>query len=191
MSAGIGGARAGSGGDGGKAGGRSVCMPDGTGCPDGCRAKEHDGHAYVLCVSSDEKDVVDADEAADRCAALGDLGLAWIESSDENTFLRNWIMDTAPDDGVVWMGASDQGTEGKWVWGLGSDAEQFFSGSANDGGGAYLDRFEDFGEGQPGSSRGADEDCGAFDARVSWNWSDRDCSEAMPGFMCEVHPPVP
>src|SRR6185295_11416535 len=114
-------------------------------------------------------------DAESACADIrDDLGLAWIESSGENDFLQEWIRDVAPSDGVVWMGATDQKIDGKWVWGLEDDAEQFYE--VNDeGAGAYMGRFEDFGMGQPGSNRGLDEDCGAFDARVEWQWSDREC----------------
>jgi len=156
----------------------------------GCSTQQYDGHSYVLCVSSDGDDLVTANVASDRCAALGPLHLAWVESAAENTFLKSWIEDTAPDDGVVWMGASDERVEGDWFWGRGMDAQQFYRGTADDGG-AYMDRFEAFGEGQPGSSRGLDEDCGAFDARVEWDWSDRECSEAMVGFVCEEQRPMP
>lgn len=165
-------------------------IDDGSVCPESCSAEQYEGHAYVLCVS----DAVTADEAAMQCTKLGSgpaftLELAWIESSGENDFLRQWIMDTAPTDGVIWMGASDQVKEGTWVWGSGPGAEQFFASSDNGGGSPYMDRFNDFGEGQPGSSRGLDEDCGAFDARVDWHWSDRACSESMVGFVCEEHAP--
>jgi len=159
-------------------------------CPEGCSAQQYDGHAYVLCVSNDDSDLVTADAAADRCAKLGALRLAWIESVGENTFLKGWIKDTAPAEGVVWMGANDQDSEGEWFWGRGPEAQQFFSGTS-DSGGAFMDRFEDFGSGQPGSSRGLDEDCGAFDARVEWSWSDRECSEAMVGFVCEEQRSMP
>jgi hypothetical protein len=159
-------------------------------CPDACSAQQFDGHAYLLCVSS--TDTIGADDASARCLGLGvefglehDMGLAWIESSDENTFLMDWIMGTAPTDGVVWMGASDQSMEYTWVWGRKAGAEQFFTGSSDGGGSPYMDRFADFGSGQPGSSRGLDEDCGAFDGRVDWHWSDRECDEAMVGFVCE------
>jgi hypothetical protein len=85
---------------------------------------------------------------------------------------------------VVWIGANDQDMEGTWVWGQRDGAEQFYSEDE----GAYMGRFVDFGSGQPGSNRGLDEDCGAFDARVEWHWSDRECDEAMVGFVCEEHP---
>jgi hypothetical protein len=156
--------------------------------PDSCSEDEYDGHTYVLCVSTASSDAVGADDAERECASIrDDLGLAWIESSVENDFLREWIMDTAPSDGVVWMGANDQLDEGVWVWGRQDGAEQFYS-VTNEGQGAYMGRFAYFGSGQPGSSRGIDEDCAAFDARVDWHWSDRGCDEAMVGFVCEAHP---
>ncbi|HWP09320.1 MAG TPA: C-type lectin domain-containing protein [Polyangiaceae bacterium] len=166
-------------------------IDDGAACPASCSARQYDGHAYVLCVSSD--DAVDADDAAMRCAEMSKgppftLELAWIESSDENEFLEQWIADTAPSGGVVWMGANDQLNEGVWVWGHRPDAEQFYDDTAT-GNGAYMDRFNYFAEGQPGSNRDLDEDCGAFDDRVGWHWSDRECSEAMVGYVCEQMAP--
>jgi hypothetical protein len=162
-------------------------------CPASCSAQQHDGHAYVLCVATEASDALTAEDAAAECAALGNdppfrLELAWIESSGENDFLQQWIEGTAPSDGVVWMGASDQMMEGTWVWGRRPDAQHFFMSSDRGGGSPVMDRFNDFGEGQPGSTRGLDEDCGAFDARVAWHWSDRECTEAMVGFVCEQHP---
>lgn len=163
-------------------------IDDGTACLGSCSAEQHDGHAYVLCVSTAD-DLVVADDAAMRCAQMSKgpaftLELAWIESSDENDFLRQWIADTAPSGGVVWMGANDQVKEGVWVWGHRPDAEQFYE-VTDTTSGPYMDRFNDFGEGQPGTSRNLDEDCGAFDDRVDWHWSDRECSEAMVGYVCE------
>ena len=165
-------------------------IDDGSACPESCSAQQYDGHAYVLCMS----DAVTADEAAMQCMQLSNgpaltLELAWIESSAENDFLHQWIVDTAPSDGVVWMGANDLASEGTWVWGRRMDAVQFFTGSDSGGGSPYMGRFNYFGKDQPGSSRGLDEDCGAFDARVDWHWSDRECSESMVGFVCEEHAP--
>jgi hypothetical protein len=165
-------------------------IDEGDACPASCSAQQYDGHAYVLCLPDD---AIVADQAAMRCAEMGKgpaftLDLAWIEASDENEFLREWIADTAPSDGVVWMGATDQTKEGVWVWGRRPDAEQFYE-VTKASSGPYMDRFSDFGQDQPGSSRGLDEDCGAFDARVDWHWSDRECSEAMVGYVCEQTSP--
>ena len=183
-----GGTSSGDGGTGGGSAGDSGTVD----LPDSCTREEYDAHTYVLCMS--DAMAVGADDAASECASLGeDLGreleLAWIESTEENEFLRVWIAESAPGDGFVWMGASDQADEGRWVWGRNDDAEQFYE-VTDTGSGPYMGRFADFGSGQPGSSRGLDEDCGAFDARVEWHWSDRECDEvdATLGFVCEEQP---
>ena len=58
-------------------------------------------------------------------------------------------------------------------------------GDANGGGTPYMGRYNDFAEGRPNSSNATDEDCGAFDSEVAWQWNDRECSKLLPGFACE------
>jgi hypothetical protein len=165
-------------------------------CPDSCSARQYDGHLYLLCVADSETDAIECDDAAGRCADFGDelglelpLGLVWVESSAENAFLKDWITAAVPSEAAVWTGANDQTDENTWVWGRREEAEQFFTGDSDGGGTPYEDRFNDFAPGRPNSSNGDDEDCGAFDPEVSWQWNDRTCTNAELAFVCEEHPP--
>ena len=157
-------------------------------CPDGCAAQTFENHAndsawvnYTLATT----------RCADLRATLGlglDFELAWVESANENSFLKDWIAATSPATGMVWMGANDIDKEGQWVWGRGADAERFFDGATTGGGTAYQGRFNDFGEGRPNSSNNTDEDCGAFDSAVNWQWNDLKCSDGRLGYLCEETP---
>jgi len=171
-------------------------VDDGGVCPEHCIAQHHDGRVYVLCIWGLAANGADYETASTRCAGMGtELGvagaftLAFIESENENTFLQGWIdSSTSVADGAVWMGANDIAQENRWVWGEGADAVQFFRGYTGGGGIAYMGRFNDFGTGRPNSSNNTDEDCGAFDAEVAWQWNDRACTNKEIGFVCEQQP---
>src|SRR5262249_39418177 len=103
----------------------------------------------------------------------------------ENDFAKTWIMAATDADGMVWMGANDIDEEGRWVWGRGTNATEFFVGSDQGGGMPYMDAFNDFADGRPNSGNGADEDCGAFDSDFAWSWNDLVCDDSRLGFLCE------
>jgi len=165
-------------------------------CPQHCTAQQHDGRVYVLCLWALAANGPDYETAETRCAGMGaelgldgDFALAFVESEDENTFLKDWIgTSTSVADGAVWMGANDIAAENTWVWGQGPDAVQFFRGYTGGGGTAYMGRYDDFGPGRPNSSNETQEDCGAFDAEVTWQWNDRQCTDNEIGFVCEQQP---
>jgi hypothetical protein len=207
------GTEAAAGADGGSAGVPSDCEPgpelcDGisndcddeidedSACPDGCSAKEYEGHVYVLCVSTDEADAIEYDAASERCQALGpelgvsfDLALAAIETEPENVFLKDWIAETATQDGVIWMGANDQFREKTWVWGRGpaSADTEFFHEEPAGGGMPTMDRYNDFGAGLPHGTSLL-EDCGGFDSSLTWQWNDLVCTDPAMGYVCEQDP---
>jgi hypothetical protein len=165
-------------------------------CPAACTAKSYDDHVYLLCYSEDSADALGADDATARCGDLSaqfgleqDLGLVWIETSEENDFLLDWIDETT-STGVLWTGANDENRETTWVWGRSTEAEQFYTGSSSGDGMPYMDRFDDFASGQPDGGDHDDEDCGAFDSDYGWQWADHFCTTLQPGFICEQHPPV-
>ena len=89
---------------------------------------------------------------------------------------------------MVWIGANDIDEEGKWVWGRGEGAIQFFTGSKQGGGTAYEGAFNDFADGRPNSSDGTDEDCGAMDSDFDWKWNDLVCGDGRLGLLCEQTP---
>jgi len=146
----------------------------------------------VLCI--DSNDTIGAEDASQRCADIGTeldlelpLGLAWIDSAEENTLLRDWIAKTAPADGVIWIGANDEKQENQWLWGRRTGAEQFFTGDDAGGGTPYMGRYNDWAPGQPDG--GSSENCGAFAAEVDWHWNDLACDAEQIGFVCDEHPP--
>jgi hypothetical protein len=174
-------------------------IDEGSVCPDSCTARRSpsDGHLYLLCLSTDSGDAIGCDDASTRCTDLGPelglelpFGLVWIESSEENEFLKDWIVGTAPSDGKVWTAANDQNEELIWVWGRRTGAEQFFTADPGGGGTPYLDRFNDWASGQPDAKDGTAADCAAFDSNVGWQWNDQSCTRLEIGFVCEEHPPL-
>jgi hypothetical protein len=170
---------------------------DEEGCPADCTAKFYVGHSYLLCMptTTDDQLAYNAatnycDDAASRLDLDFEMALARIESPDENEFLKTWVRARAgtPDDGEIFIGANDIDDENNWVWGRGSKAVEFFHGR-NQGGGTPVDgAFNDFGPDRPNALNGAEEDCGALDATVDWQWNDVVCSKPRLGFVCEQKP---
>ncbi|HEX5100368.1 MAG TPA: C-type lectin domain-containing protein [Polyangiaceae bacterium] len=179
----------------GKSNGCDGAVDEGV-CPEHCSAQQHDGRVYVLCVWGLAANGADYETAEARCAGMGkelgldgDFTLAFVESADENDFLKEWIRTkTSVGDGAIWIGANDIGMENTWVWGQGPDAVQFFRGLIPAGGVAVMGRFNDFGPGRPNGSNLNQEDCGAFDAEAAWRWNDRQCANSEIGFVCEQQP---
>jgi hypothetical protein len=173
----------------------NAVVDEGGVCPAGCTARTRGGHVYLLCLFSDSTLELDYDAASSRCADAGaslglgvTLELARIEAAAENDFVKTWIVDQATTDGMVWFGANDIDQEGRWVWGRGTDAEQFFTQSRGGGGSPYMGRFNDFASGEPNDANNQDEDCGAFDSDFAWQWNDLVCSVPRLGFICEQTP---
>jgi hypothetical protein len=161
-------------------------------CPSDCSARTYGEQTYVLCMSASAAAQSNYSGASARCEALGqDLGLnvemalAQIESAEENSFIKSWIVETTPGAGMIWIGANDLDAERTWVWGRGRGARRFFDADRAGGGVAHEDRFHDFAEGRPNAANQADEDCGALDSEVAWQWNDLRCSEPRLGFVCE------
>jgi Lectin C-type domain len=161
-------------------------------CPAGCTARTRDGHVYLLCLTTDASAELDYVAATAACANAGSmlglgvtLELARLESADENDFAKAWIAEQATTDGMIWFGANDIDEEGRWVWGRGADAVQFFAGSAQGGGTPVMGRFNDFADGEPNSANGVDEDCGALDSDFDWQWNDLACGDGRLGYLCE------
>ncbi|HEV8551042.1 MAG TPA: C-type lectin domain-containing protein, partial [Polyangiaceae bacterium] len=165
-------------------------IDEGDVCPAGCSAKTFGGHTYLLCLAQTRGDRLSYQEAAQYCIDAGDsldldfgLELAHLESQAEDDFAKAWIAASTSADGSVWLGANDIDDEGRWVWGRGSNATEFFVGSDRGGGKPYMDAFNDFADGRPNSGRTAD--CGAFDSSFDWRWNDLVCDDGRLGFLCE------
>ncbi len=167
-------------------------------CPEGCAVEIDDDHTYLLCVAATKAEGLDWDGAAARCHELGaelelagSFALTWIESEEENDFLRTWLDDSLSGAAVVWIGSSDRDEENTWIWGTGSDAVQFFVGDSDGGGTPYMNRYNDWSSGSPRSLNGENQDCGAFDTGLSLHWDDRACDSVERGFICEEGVPSP
>jgi hypothetical protein len=116
------------------------------------------------------------------------LELVRLESASENAFIKTWIAELWTGEGDVLHGATDIDEEYQWVWGREPDEERFFTASSLGGGVPYMGRYEDWGSGRPNALNGSEEDCGAFDSYVAWQWNDVVCSEPRLGFACEQTP---
>lgn len=169
-------------------------IDEGAACPTGCDVESYDGHLYALCLFVDEDDWLTYEQATSACTKLaGKLGsksefaLTWIESEDENDFLKTWIVETTPiaDEVMIWSGANDLDKERTWVWGRGPGAERFFDQASDGGGTPYDDSFHDFPAGKPNSANDWDEDCGGFDSELDWQWNDFICDDPRLGYVCE------
>jgi hypothetical protein len=164
-------------------------------CPDSCSARTYAGHVYLLCVAQTQGQRATYAQATSRCTQAGNntnvgipLELGRIESTEENDFVKSWIISLSPPEGMIWFGANDLDDERTWVYGRGQSAVQFFTQSFNGGGTAYMGRFNDFAAGRPNSQNNVDEDCAALDSDYSWQWNDLDCTFARLGYLCEQTP---
>lgn len=104
--------------------------------------------------------------------------LATIRTPADQDFIEGLLDSTFPT-AQLWIGGSDQETEGAWIWV--SDATQFWSGNHS---GTEVDgRFTNWKSDQP--TGGTSQNC----ARVlpedgNWLWADESCDQEF-GFVCE------
>ncbi len=160
--------------------------------PADCSPQTYDDHVYLLCHETSYAAYVDYSTATTRCESLqSDLGLSFgfeltfVESADEDAFLKDWIGSVASGYEFVWLGANDIAMEGSWVWGQAPGATPFFHQDPMGGGTAAPGDFADFAPGDPNGTTRNDEDCGAFDGSVNWQWNDERCATRAAGFLCE------
>jgi hypothetical protein len=167
-------------------------VDEGDACARTCAGFALAEHGYMFCSDSVVRDV-----AAERCEAQG-MRLAWIETPEENDFLVERIEAadvpaSASEELLTYIGASDSGNEGNWIWrGRGAIANgfQFWQGeSADSGGRAVGGAYANWAPTEPNNTDD-DENCAAISVlgennRQPGNWDDRDCDSALP-FVCEV-----
>jgi hypothetical protein len=206
--AGTGGAGRGGGGMGGGAG-KGGCVPsvpstercdgidnncsgavdEGTACPDNCSGATYGGHAYMFCSFENASGTGTRERtwtASQTFCQTRGFDLVFIESSEENAYLVDWIQRTGLEE-PVWMGANDRDptlgltNEGTWVWGSTNNAVQFWDGDQD--GEPVMNRFSDWADGEPNNS--GNEDCGLLAPEFEFQWDDRACSDALPNFVCE------
>lgn len=164
-------------------------VDEGGACAPDCAGFALVDRGYMFCSTSVERDV-----AADRCELEG-MRLAWIETAEENDFLVDSIaaadVPAVEDDEVLtYIGASDSGNEGNWIWrgrGIIADGFQFWQGA--NFGNAVNGAFESWSPGEPNNTDD-DENCAALSVlgsnnRAPGSWDDRDCDSELP-FVCEV-----
>ena len=126
-----------------------------------------EGFAYQngdICYSymTDVKTWTDADTV---CTLLGGY-MAEVRTEEQNRYIEGILYERASGNNV-WLGATDQVTEGSWYWAT-SDTTLSFS---------Y------WGDGQPGSGRGGN--CLMFSDHDK-HWADGDCGVKLP-FICQRH----
>jgi hypothetical protein len=122
------------------------------------------------------KTLLDHPSAAAQCSASG-MRLARVDDALEN----QWIVKTlhAPtlpaDTGTnwIWLGGSDELTEGSWLW---PDGTLFYQN------GPVGSLYFNWGPAEPNNARGA-ENCLAV--RVNFNWTDLQCTE-LHFYCCEA-----
>jgi hypothetical protein len=160
--------------------------------PPDCSPQTYGSHVYLLCHETTPAAYVDYPTATARCESLqSDLGLSFgfeltfVESADEEAFLKAWIASVASTYEFIWLGANDIALEGTWVWGPAAGAAPFFHQGPMGGGMVVPGQYADFAPGDPNGTTWNDEDCGAFDGSVNWQWNDERCSERAAGFLCE------
>ncbi len=164
-------------------------VDEGAACAVDCAGFALADHGYMFCSASVSRDV-----AADRCELEG-MRLAWIETEAENEFLVDSIaaadVPAAQDDELLtYMGGSDSGNEGNWIWrGRGAipNGFQFWQGANL--GAAVNGAYESWAPGEPNNTDD-DENCAALSVlgsnnRAPGSWDDRDCDSELP-FVCEV-----
>ncbi|XP_076451858.1 ladderlectin-like [Babylonia areolata] len=111
------------------------------------------------------------DDAENECRARGGH-LVIIRDIATQRFLYNTLRQDLGHDDIVWIGLSDQASEGHFLWGDGTPA-----------------KFTYWASGQPGEF-GSLEDCVAMDTREEGRWHDYSCSDWFfsshhENFICE------
>jgi len=171
-------------------GGRTAMSMD---LPPYCAAERYSDHTYLLCLPPGPERLNHLD-ASKRCVGLADaagvaagsiMDLVVVGSDDENQFVVDWIKSATNERGLVWMGATDVVSERTWVWGRAAGTTQFFTQDKDGGGAPYMDSYNDFADKRPDGTNDDDQDCGAFDSSLEWEWDDERCAEQALGFICE------
>lgn len=164
-------------------------IDEGMTCPAGCTGATRAGHYYLFC--SFEADMGGSGtrfrtwtQAQDFCSDRS-TSLVFIESAEENAFIREWITRMMLED-QVWMGANDRdptlgSNEGEWVWGTANNATQFWDGDEN--GDPVMNRYSNWASGEPNNQ--GNEDCGVLSSNHDYQWDDRVCTNQYLNFVCE------
>jgi len=142
-------------------------------CPTGCIGMSSLGSGYMFCYAQGQRRNWLAAET--ECENRG-MHLAEVDDAVENAFIRR-VMRSVGFDGNVWLGGSDQASEGRWVW---TDGTQFWVGGAN--GSRVGGNYTNWSIGQPNAGH-IDADCNDMAQGVD-TWHDEQCG-LLQAFMCE------
>jgi hypothetical protein len=143
-------------------------------CPSSCSGfvlPADPSHGYMFCTGAREADWSDAKQACED----EDMRLAWLNSSAENAAVVAMLANLGSDAEIL-FGATDQGSEGDWLW---VGGEQFWEGDEK--GNSVAGRYNNWASGTPNNS--SNEDC-ALVSTVTGTWGDRTCSSTYP-YVCE------
>ncbi|MEO8706001.1 MAG: lectin-like protein, partial [Kofleriaceae bacterium] len=129
-------------------------------CPAGCTVQKRPppdaAKTYLFCITAQSWA-----NARATCSAAG-YKLVQIDDAAENAYVRTTAT-TLFGTGDIHIGASDQITEGVWVWE--ESAEQFWQGGS--GGTAVGNRFNSWAGGEPNDD--GTEDCAELRSNQLWN----------------------
>lgn len=128
-------------------------------------------HGYMFCSGAQK---VSYDNAKKACEDQ-DMRLAWLTTAEENEAVAQRL-DSLSSDAEVLFGATDQGSEGDWIW---TGGQQFWEG--DDGGNPVAGLYSSWADGAPNNS--SNEDCALLNT-VTGKWGDRSCGATYP-FVCE------
>lgn len=106
----------------------------------------------------------DWDFARGVCENLGaGVHLATIDSDDENQLIATLV-----GGADAWLGGTDAGDEGNWIWENGDDYS-----------------YEGWRSGEPNNGNGSGEDCMVVEGGKGGTWDDRNCGNDY-RYVCEV-----
>jgi hypothetical protein len=146
-------------------------------CPTGCTPVLRNNDPYMFC----NLDRSRANSIA--ICGLEDMHLVQIDSIEENTWVGGQRAATLGATRNIWLGGSDQVTEGSWVW---ESGDVFWLGVAD--GTPVDDRFSAWKLGQPNNS--SNQDCGMMLEGAAPEWSDEGCGGDH-RIACERNAPPP
>ncbi|XP_052803924.1 perlucin-like protein [Mya arenaria] len=135
-------------------------------CPSGW--EHHDESCYFL----HWHDKYDWIESTAFCSTHPHAYLADVTDNSENAFIKGLIVNRFANerDAHVWLGATDEITEGVFVWNVNNQKVIY----------------TDWGPGEPNSvPLNIREDCLVYWAHYSWKWADLDCHQKC-YFVCEM-----
>lgn len=138
-----------------------------------CTKLSYGAGAYLFC----RLDNVTRMEAKQLCESIG-MRLPQPNNANEDQFLFSNAQALGIEE--AFLGASDQASEGVWIW---EDKQQFWQGAAN--GFAFGNQYNHWGPGEPNATT-ATEDCSIINILTNGTWHDRGCGYSSTDLVCEA-----